>query len=194
MSGGKRSIIRDFRRYGRYVRTALYLYPHRKHFKQIGKGLVIAGSIRVPRGEIYVGDYCFINAGCYLSGNIRMGNFVMLASQVAIVGGDHNTNIPGVPMRFSGRDRARQVRIADDVWIGHGAIILCGVSIGEGAVIGAGSVVTSSVDEYAIVAGVPAEFVRRRFADEQILEHQHALADYRKSEKRYLPQRWRQNN
>ncbi|ERG92442.1 MAG: phosphonate metabolim protein, transferase hexapeptide repeat family [Haloquadratum walsbyi J07HQW1] len=58
------------------------------------------------------------------------------------------------------------VTIGHDVWIGHGATILPGVEIGNGAVIGAGSVVTDDVSPYTVVAGVPAEFIRRRFAPE----------------------------
>ena len=58
------------------------------------------------------------------------------------------------------------VEIGHDVWIGHGAIVLPGVEIGNGAVVGAGAVVAEDVDPYTIVAGVPAEPVRRRFDPE----------------------------
>ena len=60
--------------------------------------------------------------------------------------------------------RSRQpVEIGHDVWIGHGAIVLPGVEIGNGAVVGAGSVVTDDIEPYTIVAGNPAEPIRRRF-------------------------------
>lgn len=63
--------------------------------------------------------------------------------------------------------RASQpVTVGHDVWIGHSATILPGVEIGNGAVVGAGAVVTNDVDSYTIVAGVPAETVRRRFPPE----------------------------
>ena len=61
--------------------------------------------------------------------------------------------------------RAHPVRIEPDVWIGHGAIILPGVSVGAGAVIGAGAVVTRDVAPYTIVAGAPARPLRRRFSE-----------------------------
>ena len=60
--------------------------------------------------------------------------------------------------------RSRPVTIGHDVWIGHGAIVLAGRNIGNGAVIGAGSVVTKDVQAYSIVAGVPAKSIRRRFS------------------------------
>ena len=70
---------------------------------------------------------------------------------------------------------ARQVVIGHDAWIGHGAIVLPGVSIGPGAVIAAGAVVTKDVAPYAIVAGVPARFLKWRF-EPKISERIMALA------------------
>lgn len=55
------------------------------------------------------------------------------------------------------------MNIGNDVWIGHGAIVLPGRSIGDGAVVAAGAVVTKDVAPYAIVAGTPARPIRRRF-------------------------------
>ncbi len=59
-----------------------------------------------------------------------------------------------------------RVVIGPDVWIGHGAILLPGVSVGTGAIIGAGSVVTKNVPDYAIVAGNPARVIRRRVTED----------------------------
>ena len=61
---------------------------------------------------------------------------------------------------------AKRVEIGHDVWIGHGAIILPGVSIGHGAVVAAGAVVTKDVEPYAVVGGVPAQFLKWRFPPE----------------------------
>jgi virginiamycin A acetyltransferase len=62
----------------------------------------------------------------------------------------------------------KPVSIGNDVWIGHGAIILPGVSIGNGVVVGAGSVVTKNVEDFEIVAGNPAKLIRKKFDDEII--------------------------
>jgi phosphonate metabolism protein (transferase hexapeptide repeat family) len=64
------------------------------------------------------------------------------------------------------REKRQQARvvIGHDVWIGHGAIVLPGISIGHGAVIAAGAVVTKNVEPYSIVAGVPAKRIKWRFA------------------------------
>ena len=58
--------------------------------------------------------------------------------------------------------------IGNDVWVGYGATILRGVNIGNGAIIGAGAVVTKDVPPYAVVAGVPAKIIRFRFDDNKI--------------------------
>src|SRR5262245_51151685 len=71
--------------------------------------------------------------------------------------------------------RSHRVTIGNDVWIGHGAIVLAGRSVGTGAVIAAGAVVTKDVPDYAIVAGNPARLVRRRFP-ESVAERLQRLA------------------
>lgn len=64
--------------------------------------------------------------------------------------------------------RAHRVVLGHDVWIGHGAVVLPGVKIGTGAAVGAGAVVTRDVEPYTVIAGVPAEPIRRRFDQETI--------------------------
>ena len=70
----------------------------------------------------------------------------------------------GVDQTFRARRRDKRVTIGHDVWIGHGAVVMPGIRIGNGAVIGANSVVTSDVPAFMIVAGVPARPIRPRFA------------------------------
>ncbi len=70
--------------------------------------------------------------------------------------------------KYPDEDKKYQVVIGNDVWIGCNSIILGGIKIGDGAIVGAGAVVTRDVAPYSIVAGVPAKVIKYRFTDEQI--------------------------
>ena len=153
-------------------------------FKRVGRGLSLAGLSYVRRGTVSLGDHVFINRGCYLSGDIEIGHFVMLASGVAIVGGDHVMHDPSRPMIHAGRAENLPVVIGDDAWLGHGAIVLHGVRVGQGAVVAAGSVVTRDVPDYAIVAGNPARVLRPRLDGEDRRRHEAMLEEYRRTGRR----------
>jgi virginiamycin A acetyltransferase len=126
-------------------------------------------------GEIDIGWRTTIGPGCYLMGEVSTGKYCTLGPQTAI----HSRNHPlahltthtfgnllgGLMRRYNTGD---PVRIGNDVWTGFRSVILHGVQIGNGAVIGAGAVVTGSVPPYAIVAGVPARVVGYRFDRELI--------------------------
>lgn len=130
---------------------------------------------------VSVGDHVYIGNYCHIASNTTIGNFVMLASYVSIVGGDHRIDLLGMPMIFAGRDVNRPVLIEDDSWIGHGAILIHGVTIGEGAIVAAGAVVAHDVAPYTIVAGVPAQFIRQRFTPHEQQIHSAMLKSYRKT-------------
>lgn len=147
-------------------------------FKSIGKCFTVSDTTSFfKKKSIEAGDYVFLGFKMHLYANIKIGHFVMIASNVAIVGGDHRFDIVGIPLRFTGRDGMEDLLtvIEDDVWIGHGAIIMAGVKIGRGAVIAAGSVVTKDVPSYAIMAGVPAKLLRYRFNELQQKQHNESL-------------------
>jgi chloramphenicol O-acetyltransferase type B len=115
-----------------------------------------------------VGDHVFIGKNSHLAVcDLEIGNYVMLAPSVAIVGGDHGYDTVGVPIRETGRGIQKSVLINDDVWIGYGVIIVQGVTIGEGAIVAAGSVVTEDVPPYTIYGGVPARYLKDRFDSEE---------------------------
>jgi maltose O-acetyltransferase len=94
--------------------------------------------------------------------DLKVGKDVMMGPYVVIIGDNHRFDNLDLPMRLQGTQEYPPVRIGDDVWIGARAIILPGLTIGNGAIIGAGSVVTKDVPPYAICAGNPAKIIRYR--------------------------------
>jgi len=135
---------------------------------QIGCEVLIARGCliqsKTDAGFIEIGDGCSIGGQSTLSsaGGIRLGSHVMLAGQCYVGGGRYHTERTGEPMMKQGLYSKGPVEIGDDVWVGAGARILDGVRIEQGAVVGAGAVVTKAVPAYTIVAGVPARPVGER--------------------------------
>ena len=141
------------------------------------------GSILWAPRSLRVGDDVYVGKGCTIECDGTIGDNVLIANRVGIVGrDDHDMHAVGVPIRRApwGGDangpRNEPVEIGDDVWIGYGAIVLSGVTIGRGAVVAAGAVVTRDVEPYAIVAGNPARAVSSRFDLDEREEHERLLA------------------
>lgn len=105
-----------------------------------------------------IGNDSIINSKCLIDqrGTIIIGKKVAISHEVNILTADHEFDSPN----FEGRERP--VVIEDYVWIGARAIILPGITLGEGSVVAAGSVVTKDVPPYSVVAGVPAKIVNTR--------------------------------
>ena len=118
----------------------------------------------INNGQLLVGDNSAIgkrNEIAVNGGRIVIGNNVRIASNVFITNANHEFADRDVPIMKQGTI-TRDVSIDDDVWIGHGAIILPGVHIGKGAVIAAGAVVTKDVPAYSITGGNPAKYIKDR--------------------------------
>lgn len=94
------------------------------------------------------------------SGGVDIGKFVHTGINLTIFSSDHLYNSDSIP--FSYKNKYKKVIIGDFVWIGANVNILPGVTIGEGAIIAMGSVVTKNVEPMAIVGGNPAKFIRYR--------------------------------
>lgn len=134
---------------------------------------------RVQFWDSELGDYSYIERHAQVI-YARIGKFCAVAANACINALEHpidrvsqhkityrpNEYFLGAKLEkgFRERRRAQIVETGNDVWIGQGAIVMPGVQIGHGAVIAAGAVVTKDVSPYAIVAGVPAGFLRWRFA------------------------------
>ena len=104
--------------------------------------------------RVTIGNYCtLVGAILRIESELRIGNYVLIAHDVVIT----DCESPG---RWR-HQPARRITVGDDVWIGMRSIILAGVSIGSGAVVGAGALVCEDVPPMTIVAGNPARVVRR---------------------------------
>jgi acetyltransferase-like isoleucine patch superfamily enzyme len=135
-------------------------------------------EIWAPHKDVELGDRVQFGPDCVVQSDLRIGDSVLLAGRVSFVGrDDHRIDCVGLAVWDSPRGDTRRTVVEDDVWVGHGAIVLAGVTIGRGAVIAAGSVVTQDVPRYAIVAGVPAQVKKYRFTAAEIGEHERRLQD-----------------
>jgi maltose O-acetyltransferase len=109
-----------------------------------------------------IGDNSGIGRYSTLYGPVTIGNNVMMGPYCTIYTQNHAYGDLSRPMNTQGFTPEQAVYIGDDVWIGGHCIILPGVQIGQGAIIGAGSVVTRDVPSYAIVGGNPAQIIKYR--------------------------------
>lgn len=154
-------------------------------FLDFGEHSYVGHECMFTYPTVSIGHHTYIGSKCVFQsshGLIKIGNHVMFGPGVHIHGGDHIYNQIGVYMnevkKESGQDK--EVIIKDDVWVGANAIILggkTGITIGEGCVIGAGSIVTKSTPPYAIVVGNPARVVKMRFTEEELIEHKRILSN-----------------
>ncbi len=109
----------------------------------LGQGVFVAASVRIGRG-------------CRIQNNVSLFDGVVLADEVFVGPSAVFTNVTRPRAAFSRRDRFETTLVARGASIGANATVLCGNSIGEGAFIAAGAVVTHSVAPFVVVAGVPA--------------------------------------
>jgi acetyltransferase-like isoleucine patch superfamily enzyme len=128
-----------------------------------GKGTSVQMGCRFLNGrKVFFGNHNVINFGCLFDGRqfpIHVGDNVSIGPEATILTLGHDPRSPVF------EDRGGAVTIGDRAWIGYRAIILPGVEIGEGAVVGAGAVVTRDVPPYTIVAGNPAAKIGDRPRD-----------------------------
>jgi len=129
-------------------------------FAQIRPSGYYGGEIGVG---FEIGDNSNIGAYCYVgaAGGIRIGNNVMMGPRVSLLAEQHVIERVDIPMREQGTTR-KGIVIEDDVWLGANCCVLDGVTVGRGAVVAAGAVVTKDVPPFAIVGGVPARIIRMR--------------------------------
>jgi maltose O-acetyltransferase len=132
---------------------------------QAGENLRIAEWVVINNpAMVAMGDNCYLGAGVQLypwNAPITLGDNVLIAAGARLITRKHGFADVDVPMAEQGYDNAPIV-VEDDVWIGFGAVILPGVTIGRGSIVGANAVVTKDVEPHSIVGGVPARLIRKR--------------------------------
>jgi maltose O-acetyltransferase len=126
-------------------------------------------DINIEKGAFFgsgaglrIGARSSIGVRAEILGPTTIGCNVMMGPEVVVLTNQHETDRIDIPMIDQGLSQQAPVMIEDDVWIGYRAILQPGVTVGKGAIIGAGAVVTRNVPPYAVVAGVPARILRYR--------------------------------
>jgi len=116
-------------------------------------------------GNLKVGRNTYIQAGCILNafvGSITIGANCMIAAHCALTPYQHGFGEIDRPMREQPLTSKGDIIIEDDVWLGLNVAVMDGVTIGQGAIVGAGAVVTKDIPPYTIAGGVPARVIRAR--------------------------------
>ncbi len=145
-------------------------------------------SYHKRRRKHNIGEHSYICHGTKIAKTAIIGKYCSIADNVCIGFGSHPLNLLSTSpflynkrhiyqVGYMGMDEKNLITckrtkrpntiIENDVYVGYGAIILGGVKVGNGAVIGAGAVVTKDVEPYSIVAGVPAKLIKYRFNEDQ---------------------------
>jgi acetyltransferase-like isoleucine patch superfamily enzyme len=126
-------------------------------------------KIRVHEGEVSIGAKTVMGQECTISAykHVSIGRECIIADRVMLIDFDHGVVEVERPIRLQGIYK-RDVRVGHNVWIGYGACVLRGMTVGDNSVIGTNSVVTKDVPENAVVGGVPARVLRMRQAPAQL--------------------------
>lgn len=158
---------------------AVSLFAKIDNKSRISHKAKVYGHVQVTSSSM--GDYSYIGRNSRII-HADIGKFCSIASETKIGMGTHTLDkISTSPIfteakngtkhswvKTSAVNPFKRVKVGNDVWIGVRTMVMGGVTIGDGAVIGAGSIVTKDVPPYAVVVGVPAKVIRYRFSQEQI--------------------------
>ena len=143
-----------------YVKIHAIFYT--RGFKNIGKNVTFVFPLKIEgKNNVEIGDNTAIGTYVHIwgHGGIKIGNDVLIASHCCLTSLGHDYTKK--PIR-KGNIIAKMIVIEDDVWLGSNVCVLPGVRIGEGSVIGAGSVVTKDIPPYSIAVGNPAKVIKNR--------------------------------
>ncbi len=132
---------------------------------RIGNGVFVGRNtiLYCKDGDISIGDNTTISFNCdvFSANKVSIGQNVQIAAYTFLNGGSHSfdrTDIPVIQQERSGTG----ITVEDNVWLGADVKVLDGVTVGRDSIVGAGAVVTDSVEPFSIVAGIPAKLIRKR--------------------------------
>jgi maltose O-acetyltransferase len=140
----------------------------RETLQHVGEGVVVRAPFYCEYGAVSIGDGTFVNIGAVMLdvNPITIGAACQIATNVQLLTATHPVDPEPRRQRW---EYGAQIAIADNVWLGGGAIVLPGVTIGQDTVVGAGAVVTRDLPAGVVAAGVPAR-VLRAIGDEDRVE------------------------
>ncbi len=137
-------------------------YYIRMSCKEVGQSLAVNGKVSGFNKNVIIGDHVSLN-GCKIlgSGEVKFGHYFHSGEDIVIITSNHNyDNASSIP--YDKKRINKAVHIGNFVWLGHGVVICPGVTIGEGAIAAAGSVIVKDVPNHAIVGGNPAKVIKYR--------------------------------
>ena len=141
-----------------------------KHYLRLRKKLTTGNNIAFgPRATLMIPEFFIIgddfSCGCdfFVQTNVSVGDECLISSDVSFVGNDHYLDHEDMSAYWSGRKKSSTVTLEGNNFIGYRSTIIGDVTIGEGAVVAAGSVVVRDVKPFSVVGGVPAKHIKYRF-------------------------------
>jgi len=153
----------------------MFWFRNKYGLKSVHPTFYMAGKGSISN-DLIAHEYSYIGANCMIPPKVTIGRYTMFAWSVSILGGDHIFTNQNSPIIFSGRPKMPTTKIGEDAWIGAHALLMAGITIGDGAIVAAGSIVTKSIEPYAIYGGNPAKLIKMRFNEEEIAIHKKMLA------------------
>lgn len=136
---------------------------------KIGENSFVDSFVKIKpaggMGDLIIGANCYINSGCviYTGNGVKIGNDVAIAANCTFASTNHEYCDPTTPIRLQGFKASKGgICIGNDVWIGANCVFLDGATVGDGSVIGAGSIVRGNIPPFTISAGSPIKIIRNR--------------------------------
>lgn len=158
------------------------MFVIKKQLGKCGNDVCIMLPCKLSRPKnVFMSDHTLIQPNVTFimnEGKVYVGRWAVIASNSTIITDNHIPTV-GINHRMLGRyhinDKVKDIRIGDDAWVGAGATLMSGASLGRGSIAATGCVVNKPVPPYAVVAGIPAKIIASVFTKEQVIEHEKYL-------------------